>query len=85
MNPNIGCGVSAGTRWCAAKIARCAGRLQSAEQVNEYGQTVADLRFSRLRWVRNQYVKGYCVLICHKHVSEPYELEERVRVIRAAL
>ena len=59
--------------------------VQSAEQVNEYGQTVADLRFSRLRWVRNQYVKGYCVLICHKHVSEPYELEERVRVIRAAL
>ena len=38
--------------------------VQSAEQANDFGSTVADLRFSRLRLVRNQYVKGYCVLIC---------------------
>ena len=48
--------------------------VQSAQPENEYGLTIADLRISRLRLARNQYVKGYCVLICRQHVREPYEL-----------
>ena len=57
---------------------------------DEYGHTVADLEFGRLRLSRNQYVKGYCVLICKRHVCEPHELtkDERTRffedIIRSA-
>lgn len=53
----------------------------ATDEVNEYGYTVADLSISRLRLNTNQYVAGYCVLICHKHVREPYELlpEERLQ------
>jgi diadenosine tetraphosphate (Ap4A) HIT family hydrolase len=47
---------------------------RSAERVNEYGYTVADLRLSRLRLAANQFPPGYCVLICAKHVCEPYHL-----------
>ena len=35
---------------------------------------IADLFISRLILNKNQYVKGYCLLLCHKHVREPYEL-----------
>jgi diadenosine tetraphosphate (Ap4A) HIT family hydrolase len=35
---------------------------------------IADLSISRLILNKNQYVKGYCLLICRKHVREPYEL-----------
>ncbi|MGD1118917.1 MAG: HIT family protein [Dehalococcoidales bacterium] len=35
---------------------------------------LADLSVSRMILVKNQYVKGYCLLICHQHVREPYEL-----------
>ena len=48
--------------------------VKSTQPVNEFGYTVTDLSFSRLRLCTNQYIKGYCVLICHKHVREPYEL-----------
>jgi diadenosine tetraphosphate (Ap4A) HIT family hydrolase len=37
---------------------------------------IADLSISRLILAKNQYVKGYCLLICHKHVREPYELSD---------
>jgi len=47
---------------------------RSAERVNEYGYTVADLRLSRLRLAANQFPPGYCVLICTRHVREPYHL-----------
>ena len=50
--------------------------IASEEGSNEYGYTVTDLSFSRLRLCSNQYVAGYCVLICHKHVREPYELSD---------
>jgi diadenosine tetraphosphate (Ap4A) HIT family hydrolase len=52
---------------------------KSVERVNAEGYVVADLRLSRLRLAMNQYVPGYCVLICAKHVREPYHLtlEER--------
>jgi diadenosine tetraphosphate (Ap4A) HIT family hydrolase len=47
---------------------------RSAEEVNEYGYTVANLRLSRLRLAANQFPPGYCVLICTQHVREPYHL-----------
>ncbi|MBI3942713.1 MAG: HIT family protein [Chloroflexi bacterium] len=48
--------------------------VTTQEDVNEYGYTIADLEISRFRLVMNQFVPGYCVLICQKHVREPYEL-----------
>lgn len=48
---------------------------------DEYGHTVADLRFSRLRLGANQFVTGYCVLICTRHVREPYDLTPAERAL----
>jgi diadenosine tetraphosphate (Ap4A) HIT family hydrolase len=48
--------------------------LQRQEPENEFGITICNLPMSKLRLVRNQYVPGYCVLICNRHVHEPYEL-----------
>ncbi len=42
--------------------------------VDEYGYTIADLGMSRLRLAANQAVPGYCILICKRHVREPYHL-----------
>jgi diadenosine tetraphosphate (Ap4A) HIT family hydrolase len=55
--------------------------VRSPELVNDYGHTIADLQLSRLRLASNQFVPGYCVLICTRHVVEPYHLtsEERLR------
>ena len=53
--------------------------VKSKEPEETYGYTIADLSISRLRLCKNQYVKGYCVLICHKHVREPYELPQDER------
>ena len=50
------------------------GVVKSKERANEYGYTIADLGLSRLRLAANQFVCGYCILICAKHVCEPYEL-----------
>jgi diadenosine tetraphosphate (Ap4A) HIT family hydrolase len=57
--------------------------ITSQEPINEYGYTVADLGMSRLRLGANQFVPGYCVLICKKHVQEMYHLtlEERSRYV----
>ena len=44
------------------------------EPANAYGHTVADLSISRLRLAANQFAAGYCVLICARHVAEPYHL-----------
>ncbi len=46
----------------------------SKDREDDYGYTIADLRLSRLRLTANQSVAGYCVLICQRHVREPYEL-----------
>jgi diadenosine tetraphosphate (Ap4A) HIT family hydrolase len=51
--------------------------IASNESVNEHGFTIADLAFSRLRLAANQYVAGYCILLCYQHVREPYELNDR--------
>ena len=40
---------------------------------------ICDLTLSRLYLAKNQYVQGYCVLICHRHVIEPYELSGQER------
>jgi diadenosine tetraphosphate (Ap4A) HIT family hydrolase len=53
--------------------------IASTKIADEYGYTVADLNMGRLRLGARQFALGYCVLICKKHVREPYELniEER--------
>lgn len=38
------------------------------------GFFVAELASSHLRMPRNQFVRGYCVLVCRVHVKEPHEL-----------
>lgn len=48
--------------------------LASGEQVNQFGYTIAQLDMSVLRLSVNQFSPGYCVLICKKHVAEPYHL-----------
>lgn len=48
--------------------------LAAGERVDRHGYTIADLGISRLRLGANQFVPGYCVLICTRHVREPYEL-----------
>ncbi len=53
--------------------------VTSGEPANEQGLFVADLDFSRLRLAANQFVTGYCVLLCHRHVREPYELSKQER------
>lgn len=53
--------------------------VTSTEVANEQGFFVADLNVSRLRLAANQFVRGYCVLICHRHVREPYELNTQER------
>jgi diadenosine tetraphosphate (Ap4A) HIT family hydrolase len=55
--------------------------IASTQVENEFGATIADLRISRLRLARNQYVKGYCVLVCHRHVREPHELPAAERAL----
>jgi diadenosine tetraphosphate (Ap4A) HIT family hydrolase len=46
----------------------------SRENADAHGYTIADLKICRLRLAINQFVPGYCVLICSRHVSEPYHL-----------
>jgi diadenosine tetraphosphate (Ap4A) HIT family hydrolase len=55
--------------------------LASQDQADEHGYTVADLSLSRLRLAANQSIPGYCILICNKHVQEPYHLSSRERSI----
>lgn len=49
--------------------------IASAEPEDSYALTIADLGISRLRLARNQSVPGYCVLLCSRHVREPYDLD----------
>ena len=48
--------------------------IESDALEEDHGIFIADLSFSRLFLSKNQYVQGYCVLMCHRHVIEPYEL-----------
>lgn len=56
-------------------------RLHAAELNDDHGLFIADLRFSRLRLSRNQFVAGYSVLICKRHVIEPHELSAQERAL----
>jgi diadenosine tetraphosphate (Ap4A) HIT family hydrolase len=47
---------------------------------DHHGYLVADLRASRVRLSLDQFAKGYCVLIAHRHVREPYEFDPDERV-----
>jgi diadenosine tetraphosphate (Ap4A) HIT family hydrolase len=47
---------------------------------NEFRHVIADLAVSQLWLAVNQSGPGYCVLVHHRHVREPYDLppEERI-------
>ena len=47
--------------------------------VNDHGYVVAMLERSMLQLQRNQNVRGYCVLIAHKHYTEPFQMYEGER------
>ena len=49
------------------------------EKEDEHLLYICDLPFSRLFLAKNQFIKGYCVLICRSHVIEPYELSKKER------
>jgi diadenosine tetraphosphate (Ap4A) HIT family hydrolase len=60
--------------------------------MNDEGSFVADLAISRLRLSIHQSLPGYCILLCKRHVREPYDLpheeqqlffEDMMRVGRA--
>ena len=55
--------------------------LASDEDQTRDGYKVADLALSRLRLAANQWVTGYCVLVCKIHVREPYELAREDRSV----
>jgi diadenosine tetraphosphate (Ap4A) HIT family hydrolase len=46
----------------------------------EEGYLVARLQLSHLRFMRNQFVPGYCVLLCTRHVAEPYHLSPEEQI-----
>ena len=47
---------------------------QATQLSDDFSVTVTDLTISRLRLVRNQFVPGYWVLICPRHVARPCHL-----------
>lgn len=53
--------------------------ISGKDETWEHGYTIVDLSFSRLFLNFNQYVPGYCVLVCNKHVREPFELAQEER------
>lgn len=55
--------------------------IHTGKPENEHGIAVADLHFSRLFLAKNQYVPGYCMMMCRKHVIEPYELTADERML----
>ncbi len=55
--------------------------VASGETPREHGLFVADLEMSRLRLAANQFVTGYCVLLCRRHVGEPYDLSTEERAM----
>lgn len=54
--------------------------IRSGKLEDAHGITVTYLTFSRLFLAKDQFVKGYCVLICRQHVIEPCELSAAERV-----
>jgi diadenosine tetraphosphate (Ap4A) HIT family hydrolase len=54
---------------------------ESSALVSDHGYVVADLEISRLRLSMNQFVVGYCVLICKKHIQEPHHLSREEQIL----
>jgi diadenosine tetraphosphate (Ap4A) HIT family hydrolase len=54
----------------------CANVKAPGGETNDFNKFIADMSMSRLVLDKNQYVKGYCLLVCLKHVREPYELPQ---------
>jgi hypothetical protein len=44
------------------------------------GYWIASLGLSRMRLAANQWVPGYCMLVCTKHVVEPHQLPKQEQV-----
>ncbi len=55
--------------------------LRTPDTANEHGYPVMNLDMSRLRLGANQAIAGYCVLICTKHVREPFQLGRQERAL----
>jgi diadenosine tetraphosphate (Ap4A) HIT family hydrolase len=53
--------------------------IKTISDEDEYGFTVAELERSVLRLGRNQWVRGYCVLIARKHYTEPFQMRPQER------
>ena len=53
--------------------------IRADKQEDEHLIRICDLTFGLLYLAKNQFVQGYCVLICHRHVIEPYELSREER------
>ena len=54
--------------------------IQSKAESDEYGFVVRDLAMSRLRLSRNQFVRGYCVLVSRIHTKEWFYLADKERL-----
>jgi diadenosine tetraphosphate (Ap4A) HIT family hydrolase len=52
----------------------CMACEEIRDGATEEGFVVARLQLSHLRFMRNQFVPGYSVLVCTKHAPEPYHL-----------
>ena len=53
--------------------------VQTTENPDHHGYFVADLRSGRVRLSLDQLARGYCVLLAHRHIREPYELSQPER------
>ena len=65
--------------WISGESCPLCDQIRWDKNEDEHLVQVCDLTFSRLYLAKNQFVKGYCVLICHRHVIELYELPNRER------
>ena len=52
----------------------CPACAEIRSGVAEEGHVVARLQLSHLRLMHNQFIPGYCVLVCAQHGPEPYHL-----------
>ncbi len=52
----------------------CPACAEIATGTTDEGFIVARLQLSQLRLMRNQFVPGYSVLVCTRHVPEPHHL-----------
>jgi diadenosine tetraphosphate (Ap4A) HIT family hydrolase len=55
--------------------------LRADEAVTPYNFKVATMRAGRLYLQRNQFIRGYCILMAERHVIELHELEALERVV----